>query len=363
MVTLEKPLGIRFASSFDGKIFVHALKKGGNAEKSRIIMVGDSVKSASIGHDRGFVAIKDFADTQKLLEGAEGQLSLVLERPYSPFPIQQFSAMSDIDILFNRGRVPIVTWNRNVLASNLQTSLESSGNSGQLVSIFSDEGSEDAEWAHGSFCLEEYIKALDRAKGELIYNHSRGMQYNKITEQIYVGSCIQTEADVEALANVLDTSLNGACNFVTALHQCRPNRPAIVWATLDLIAMMEKGKHDGPPTHAVSLCGGEDVYLVRAIHKGGSRFEADIKLSHGRYCYEYIINGNWRYSTSSRTVIDEHGNVNNVIVVGDVASDSAVVKVIERISTEVERVMLAKAARCVTFSICPIRGVERFGSG
>ncbi|KAF5176918.1 Phosphoglucan phosphatase lsf1 protein [Thalictrum thalictroides] len=510
MVTLQKPLGIRFASSVDGKIFVHALKKGGNAEKSRIIMVGDTVKKASIGHDGGFVAIKDFGDAQKLLEGAEGQLSLVLERPYSPFPIQQFSAMSDLDILFNRGRVPIVTWNRNVLASNLQTSPESSGNSGfamfspksftsqgwkylsdqngsihfqtnnntptpsisQLVSIFSDDGSEDAEWAHGSFRLEEYIKALDRAKGELIYNHSRGMQYNKITEQIYVGSCIQTEADVETLANVLgitailnfqspsecsnwgidlksindscqrsdilminypirevdsydlrkklpfcaglllrllrknfrvfvtctsgfdrspacvisylhwmqDTSLNDACNFVTALHQCRPNRPAIVWATWDLIAMMEKGKHDGPPTHAVTFMWsgreGEDVYLVgdftgnwkepvKAIHKGGSRFEADIKLSHGRYCYKYIINGNWRHSTSSPTVTDEHGNVNNVIVVGDVASvrpsfqqpekDSAVVKVIERRLTEVERVMLAKAARCVTFSICPIR--------
>lgn len=28
MVVLEKPLGIRFALSVDGKIFVHALKKG-----------------------------------------------------------------------------------------------------------------------------------------------------------------------------------------------------------------------------------------------------------------------------------------------------------------------------------------------
>ena len=28
MVTLEKPLGIRFALSADGKVFVHALKKG-----------------------------------------------------------------------------------------------------------------------------------------------------------------------------------------------------------------------------------------------------------------------------------------------------------------------------------------------
>lgn len=28
MVTLEKPLGIRFALSLDGKVFVHALQKG-----------------------------------------------------------------------------------------------------------------------------------------------------------------------------------------------------------------------------------------------------------------------------------------------------------------------------------------------
>lgn len=28
MVTLQKPLGIRFALSVDGKIFVHALKRG-----------------------------------------------------------------------------------------------------------------------------------------------------------------------------------------------------------------------------------------------------------------------------------------------------------------------------------------------
>ena len=28
MVTLEKPLGIRFALSVDGKIFVHSLQKG-----------------------------------------------------------------------------------------------------------------------------------------------------------------------------------------------------------------------------------------------------------------------------------------------------------------------------------------------
>lgn len=30
-------------------------------------------------------------------------------------------------------------------------------------------------------------------------------------------------------------------------------RPAIAWATWDLIAMVENGKHDGPATHAVTF--------------------------------------------------------------------------------------------------------------
>lgn len=509
MVTLEKPLGIRFALSADGKVFVHALKKGGNAEKSRIIMVGDTLKKASDSPDGGLVEINDYGDTQKMLEQKTGSFSLVLERPFSPFPIQQLHLMSDLDILFNRGRVPVATWNKTILASNLQTCSDGGGNSGfvmfspkfitsqgwkflkgqngdvnskmqrnilsppisQLVCIFSEEESGDVEWAHGSFPLDEYIKALDRSKGELYYNHSLGMRYSKITEQIYVGSCIQTEADVETLSNaginailnfqsgieaenwginsrsinescqkfnilminypirevdsygmrkklpfcvglllrllkknhrvfvtcttgfdrspacvvaylhwMTDTSLHAAYNFVTGLHSCRPDRPAIAWATWDLIAMVEKGKHDGPATHAVTFVWngheGEEVFLVgdftanwkepiKAVHKGGSRYEVEVRLTQGKYYYKFITNGQWRHSTASPIERDERANVNNVIVVGDIASvrpsiqqqkkDSNVVKVIERQLTENERFMLAKAARCIAFSVCPIR--------
>lgn len=39
-----------------------------------------------------------------------------------------------------------------------------------------------------------------------------------------------------------------------------------------------------------------------------------------RYLYKYIISGNWRHSANSPTERDERGNLNNVIVVGDVAS-------------------------------------------
>ncbi|CAL5370074.1 unnamed protein product [Camellia sinensis] len=507
MVILEKPLGIRFALSVDGKVFVHSLKKGGNAEKSRIIMVGDTLKKASESPDGKLIEIKDFGDTEMIRKGKSGPCSLVLERPFSPFPIQQLHITSDLDILYNRGRVPIATWNKTILASNLQAS-ESSGNSGfvmfsskflttqgwklnnqnghihpqmqkstfaaplsQLVTIFSEEESGDAEWGHGSFSLEEYTKALDRSKGELYYNHSLGMRYSKITEQIYVGSCIQTEADVETLSNagvtavlnfqsgieaenwginsksinescqgfnilminypirevdsfdmrkklpfcvglllrllkknhrvyitcttgfnrspacviaylhwMTDTSLHVAYNFVTGLHSCRPDRPAIAWATWDLIAMVEKGKHEGPATHAVTFVWngreGEDVYLVgdftgnwkepiKAVHKGGPRYEAEVRLSQGKYYYKYITSGQWRHSTASPTERDERGNVNNIIVVGDTASvrpsiqqqkkDANIIKVIERPLTENERFMLAKAARCIAFSVCPIR--------
>eukprot|EP00262_Sarcandra_glabra_P018183 TRINITY_DN6457_c0_g1_i2.p1 TRINITY_DN6457_c0_g1~~TRINITY_DN6457_c0_g1_i2.p1 ORF type:complete len:510 (+),score=69.08 TRINITY_DN6457_c0_g1_i2:104-1633(+) len=428
LVTLEKPLGIRFALAVDGKIFVHALKKGGNAEKSRIIMVGDTLKKASNLSGDGFVDIEDFGDTQKVLKEKTGSLSLVLERPFSPFPIQQLHLMGDYDALFNKGKVPVATWNRTLLASNLQPSSDINGNSGfivfspkflrsqgwkylsdqngctesqmhnnnndffvkpmsQLVGIFSEEESGDVEWAYGSFPLEEYIKALDRSKGELYYNHSLGMRYSKITEQIYVGSCIQTDRDVQTLSNAVgitavlnfqsqseranwginsesindscrhnnilmvnypirevdtidlrrklpfsvglllrllrknlrifvtcttgfdrspacviaylhwiqDTALHVAYNFVTGLHSCRPDRPAIVWATWDLIAMVEDGIHNGPPTHAATFIWnngcqeGEDVHLVgdftgnwkepiKAVHKGGSKYEAELRL-------------------------------------------------------------------------------------
>lgn len=66
MITLEKPFGIRFALSVDGEVFVHSLKKGGNAEKSRIIMVGDTLKKASESAGGRLIEIKDFGDTEYL---------------------------------------------------------------------------------------------------------------------------------------------------------------------------------------------------------------------------------------------------------------------------------------------------------
>lgn len=159
-----------------------------------------------------------FGFLRKILEQKAGSFSLVLERPFFPFPIPQIYLMSDLDVLFNRGRVSIATWNKTILASNLQTCSEGGGKSGfvvfspqfmnskgwkvlngqngnvnskmqrdilslpisQLVCIFSEEEHGDVEWSHGSFPLEEYIKALYRSKDELYYNHALGMRYSKV---------------------------------------------------------------------------------------------------------------------------------------------------------------------------------------
>lgn len=152
-----------------------------------------------------------------MLKEKTGLFSLVLERPFSPFPIQQLLNLNELDISFNKGRVPVATWNKTISALNLQTSSEGGGNSGfvtfsskflnfrgwkflndqnghvhsqmqkntptqlsQVVSIFSEDESGDGEWAHGNFPLEEYMKALDRSKDELYYNHSLGMRYSKV---------------------------------------------------------------------------------------------------------------------------------------------------------------------------------------
>ncbi|XP_066327214.1 phosphoglucan phosphatase LSF1, chloroplastic-like [Miscanthus floridulus] len=509
MVAVDRPLGVRFALGVDGRVFVHSLRKGGNAEKSRIIMVGDTLKKAG-GDGEGLVTIKDLGDTEIALRDKSGPCSLVLERPFAPFPIHQLHQNEDYHILFNRGRAAVASWNSAVWSTKLYGSSTGDGKCGfavfsprllssqgwallsnekgglnqsstnlanrisEIVGLYSDEDDVNAEWAHGSFPLEEYIKALDRAKGELYYNHSLGMQYSKITEQIFVGSCIQTEKDVKMLSetmgitavlnfqseserinwginsetinsschenNILmvnypirevdsldlrkklpfcvglllrlirknyriyvtcttgydrspacvisylhwvqDTPLHIAHKFITGLHSCRPDRAAIVWATWDLIALVENGRHDGSPTHSVCFVWnsgreGEDVELVgdftsnwkdkiRCIHKGGSRYEAEVRLRHGKYYYKFIVGGQWRHSTSLPTETDEHGNVNNVIRVGDIArirpspsqlhiKDPTVVKVIERALTEDERFSLAFAARRMAFAICPIR--------
>lgn len=159
-----------------------------------------------------------FGFFRKMLKERSGSFSLILERPFSPFPIHQLFLFNDLEDSFNKGKVSIATWKKASLASNLQAEPESSGNSGfvtfspkflnsegwkvlndqdgdfqslaqkislnspttELVCVFSEDESGEGEWGHGNFPLEEYIKALERSKGELYYNHSLGMHYSKV---------------------------------------------------------------------------------------------------------------------------------------------------------------------------------------
>ena len=171
-----------------------------------------------------FHFFQSFGFLRKVLKEQTSSFSLVLERPASTFPIQLLhNKTNDLEIVYNRGRVPVVTWNKTLLASNLQPSSDSCGNSGfsmfnskflssngskllgnqsqhaithgernslteqtlQLACVFTEEASGDGDWAHGSFPLEEYIQALDRAKDEMYYNHSLGMRYSKVCILLY----------------------------------------------------------------------------------------------------------------------------------------------------------------------------------
>ncbi|KAH9330058.1 hypothetical protein KI387_002166, partial [Taxus chinensis] len=247
MISVEKPLGIRFAQTINGTVFVHAFKKGGNAEKLKMIMVGDVLKKISSMSGDGMMEVEDFNHIMKVTKEKSGSVNLVLERPVFPFPIQRFPLKNNPEATYNRGRVPIVTWDENMLTPGLQPEAGVHGHAGfvlysskflkpkgwktlanftsngapvskvemksssklmpvqpsdEIVAFFTEEESiEGVEWTYGSFPVDEYVNALNRAEGELSYNHFLGMRYTKVTEHIYVGSCIQTEADVYALSN------------------------------------------------------------------------------------------------------------------------------------------------------------------
>lgn len=156
-----------------------------------------------------------------------GPVSLVFER--SPPPLQlQAVVNSAKEILFNSGRVAVSTWNpRNMVSACQPDSEDYGGNVGfavfssrllmpralkalatitgggrmasddedvdskgwlggdspfEIIASFSDEeeSEEELEWTHGDFSLEDYNKALARARYDLTYNHRQGMNYSKV---------------------------------------------------------------------------------------------------------------------------------------------------------------------------------------
>ncbi|KAG0561368.1 hypothetical protein KC19_9G059400 [Ceratodon purpureus] len=515
MVTLEKPIGIRFAQTLSGKVYVEALAKEGNAEKTMMIFVGDVLKKTSAVFGEGMWDVEDFSRSMQAIKSRSGPVSLVFERSQPPV---QADLKRKAEISFNAGRVAFATWNGNILAYPYQggtvgfltfsskyvmskglTSLVNATtvaepyvkftgrrqlgdfeaeNDYEIIASASDEDEEEdneTEWTFGDFNNDEYQAALARAQKDLTYNPKRGTSYTKLTDHIYVGSCIQSAADVQHLAETLgitavlnlqrkneqvnwgingeeidnmakqkglivvdvpirdtdtvdlrwklpyavgvlhrllrrchrvyvtcttgldrapscvigylhwiqDVSLPQAYEFVTSLHRSGPDRPALVWATWDLIAMVEQGKHEGLPTHSVQFlwnhgCNqGEEVLVVgeftsewtkpiKANHVSGTKYTVNLRLPQGRYMYKFIVGGHWRHSQNLPVDKDQWGNTNNVIQIGNVATsnfnnpygsqikDPTIIKVIERPLTEDERFTLAFAARRMAFSISPL---------
>ncbi|EFJ30492.1 hypothetical protein SELMODRAFT_89622 [Selaginella moellendorffii] len=509
LVTIHKPLGIRFAQTLSGKVFVDALAKQGNAENSRLIMVGDVLKRVLFGD--AVWNVDDFGRVLNNMKTRSGEVTLILERSVFPSHIQALILESKLENTFNYGAVGSATWNNGGFTSPNQPEIADEyggGNVGfvtyawrfllpkgirQLASFFTgvDDGDDDddenerystdedlegqVEWSHGNFQLQEFTSAQLRASKDLTYSQRFGLRYTKMTEHVVVGSCLQNGAEMQQLkqmgitailnlqseseqlnwgidkssiteaaqANgmlsvflrfrdvdtvdlrrklplavgilyrllraghhiyvtctsgmdrapacviaylhwIQDVPLQSAVDFVTNLHLCGPDRPALVWATWDLIAMVEKRNHDGPPTHAVQFVWnhgckeGEEVLIVgdfkgggwnepiKATHASGPKYIVDLRVPQGKYQYKFIVGGQWRHSNSLPTEMDRWGNVNNVLFVGGRASttpegvihspmpqDLTTVKVIERLLTEEERFTLAFAARRLAFSVCP----------
>ncbi|CAM6109869.1 unnamed protein product [Calypogeia fissa] len=437
MVTLDHTTGIRFAHTSSGKIFVDALAKNGNAERTHMVMVGDVLKKVSAQSGDDMVEVQEFEPTMKAIKERNGQINLILER--SPPSFQSSRSTQD-----------------------------------EVIGLSTDDENDNIEWTHGNFNKQEYESALERADIDLCYNPALGMNYSKITEYIYVGSCIQEEKDVHQLVDKLgvtavlnlqrkseqdnwgidgeaieklardeglvvvncpirdvdavdlrrklpfavgllyrllrkgnrvfvtcttgldrspacviaylhwiqDVALQEAVDYIKKLHPCGPDRPALVWATWDLIAMAEREDHKGPPTHAVQFVwnhgcrDGEEVLLVgefkggwnepiKAVHASGPKYTVDLRLPQGKYKYKFIVGGHWRHSSSLPTEGDEWGNINNVLKIGDVATtkfdtphrpqikDLNTIKVIERPLTEDERFTLAFASRRMALAIDP----------
>eukprot|EP00270_Netrium_digitus_P004255 TRINITY_DN15224_c0_g2_i8.p1 TRINITY_DN15224_c0_g2~~TRINITY_DN15224_c0_g2_i8.p1 ORF type:complete len:576 (-),score=126.35 TRINITY_DN15224_c0_g2_i8:717-2444(-) len=176
-------------------------------------------------------------------------------------------------------------------------------------------------------------------------------------------------------------SLAESFNYVTSLHPSAPNRGAVMAATWDLVAMVQQEQLDRspqpsirPPTHSVQFVwnhGGREVLVVGeflggwkvpipALHVGGPKFAVDLRLPQGKYCYKFIVDGQWRHAVDLPTERDEWGNTNNVVHVGAAASrltgrlETTKERVIERPLTADERKMLTYAIYRLAFQICPL---------
>jgi 5'-AMP-activated protein kinase, regulatory beta subunit len=68
--------------------------------------------------------------------------------------------------------------------------------------------------------------------------------------------------------------------------------------------------------HAVSVTGAWDNWADKVpLARSGAEHSAVISLPVGSFQYKFIVDGNWKHSPSLPTETDQHGNLNNVVIV------------------------------------------------
>jgi 5'-AMP-activated protein kinase, regulatory beta subunit len=68
--------------------------------------------------------------------------------------------------------------------------------------------------------------------------------------------------------------------------------------------------------HSVSVTGAWDHWAAKVpLAKNGGEHSAVLNLPVGSYQYKFIVDGNWKHSSSLPTETDQHGNLNNVVIV------------------------------------------------
>lgn len=71
-----------------------------------------------------------------------------------------------------------------------------------------------------------------------------------------------------------------------------------------------------------------------------------------RYYYKFIVNDQWRHSTSSPAERDDSGNVNNVIIIGDTASVRPSVQQQQKVSASYVFLLVSYLNEGMTLCTC-----------
>eukprot|EP00850_Spirogloea_muscicola_P016865 SM000140S00614 [mRNA] locus=s140:308234:311238:+ [translate_table: standard] len=363
MVTLDKPIGIRFALNDDGCVYVDALAKKvhdaailtasrdapsgrglcraherraqrpgeataalsatqGNAEASRLIMVGDILKKTSAVFGDAMTTVDDFGRVMYTIKARSGPVSLIFERPAQACiirPVLPKVGWHDQ----SAGRVGLATWRlpggqpRATAAVRCWEgqSLEGQGSAGlvsfstprlpgrngaaagdpwdsldgemvdgedadigrkgaEAVAAYEAKGraaagadkpwgeaadkdaqqrlprpfawpgppalGDDADrgdlaWSNGIEAVEEYNDAVRRAESDLLYPHALGMNYTEVTPSLYLGSCLQSPADVRVLGQQL---------ALTAILNLQLSSDQVNWG-IDGDALLRAAREEG----------------------------------------------------------------------------------------------------------------------